>query len=89
LATDGTLRIVPVEPPRITSVVFSGGNVLMGGTNGPANGVYYLLAATNVATPIGNWTRVATNNFGADGMFSITNPVNPALPREFYLLQLP
>jgi hypothetical protein len=45
-----------------------------------------VLATTNVALPVSNWTRIATNSF-AGGNFSFTNAVN--LPQRFYLLQVP
>ena len=90
LATDGTLRIVsaPTPQPRIASVSVSGGNLRLSGTNGVPGWPYYLLASTNVASPLATWTRIATNQFDTAGAFAVTNSVNPALPRQFYVIQL-
>jgi T5SS/PEP-CTERM-associated repeat protein len=89
LAVDGSIEVLGGPSPRIESIVQSGTNVVMSGTNGPANGTYYVLASTNVALPLTNWTRVLTNQFNGSGNFSCTNPISPALPRRFFILELP
>ena len=61
----------------------------MSGTNGPASGNYYVLTATNVALPLTNWSRIATNQFNASGNFNLTNPIDPATLQKFYRLELP
>jgi len=33
------------------------------------------LTSTNVALPLSNWTSIATNQFGAGGVFSFTNGI--------------
>jgi hypothetical protein len=53
------------------------------------NSSFYTLTATNVALPLANWSRVATNQFDANGYFNLTNPVDFATPQLFYRLQLP
>jgi len=45
--------------------------------------------STNLALPINNWTRLATNLFDANGKFLLANPLGSAIPSQFYLLQLP
>ena len=66
-----------------------GGNLVMSGTGGTENGTYYVLTSTNLALPLDQWTRIATNQFDGSGHFSFTNgvPTNP--PWAFYLLQVP
>ncbi|TAK98316.1 MAG: hypothetical protein EPO07_12195 [Verrucomicrobia bacterium] len=76
-------------PPRIAIVGVIGANLVFNGTNGVAGGSYYVLTSTNVALPWANWTRVATNQFAADGSFVCTNGISPVAPQRFYLLQLP
>jgi autotransporter-associated beta strand protein len=90
LASDGTLRIVsaPTPQPKITTFTISGGSLLLGGTNGVAGWPYYILASTNVLTPITSWTRIATNQFNAAGGFSYSASVNPASPQQFFMVQL-
>jgi hypothetical protein len=48
-----------------------------------------VLASTNVALPLASWTTIATNSFDASGNFSFTNGVNPALPKQFFIIRLP
>ena len=56
--------------PVINQVTLSGGNLILQGTNGTASATYSIITATNVTTPIRNWTTNATGTFGAGGVFS-------------------
>ena len=92
LATDGTIAVfstAPATPPVFNSVTASGSNLVMSGTNGPANTAYYVLTSTNVVLPMTNWSRLATNNFNGSGGFNFTNTISPATPEKYYRLQLP
>ncbi len=92
LATDGTIAVfstAPTTPPVFSSVGTDGNNLIMRGSNGTANASYYLLAATNVALPMTNWSRLATNQFDVNGGFSLTNAIDPAKNQLFYRLRLP
>lgn len=92
LATDGTIAVfstAPATPPVFNSVITSGSNLVLSGTNGPANSAYYVLSATNVALPVASWSRIATNNFNGSGNFAFTNAIVPGIPQQFYRLQLP
>jgi len=73
LATDGILRVQnsTVSRPTISSVTFDGTNVILGGTNGPINGSYSVLASTNVIAPLSNWVSIAVGAFDNSGHFSI------------------
>ena len=64
---------------------------MFSGTNGLAGIKYLVLASTNLSLPKSQWTPVATNVLGANGNFTltVTNAVNKAVPKEFYLLQIP
>jgi polygalacturonase len=81
--------VAPPAQPRFVTVSASGNNLVFSGTGGQTNGTYYLLASTNVALPLTNWTAVTTNTFAADGSFTITNPIGTNPPQQFYLLRLP
>jgi hypothetical protein len=49
----------------------------LSGTNGVANGVYYVLSSTNLAAPLATrWTPIATNAFNASGDFDISFPAS-------------
>jgi autotransporter-associated beta strand protein len=91
LTADGTLRVGGggVAQPEIGAVTVSGSDIIISGTGGAPGGSYYVLASTNVALPLINWTPLATNAFTSSGAFVFTNAVNPDFPRQFFLLQLP
>lgn len=74
--------------PYINVMKLSGANIIISGTNGPANGKYSVLASSNLTFPFTNWTQLSTNPFDGNGNFIFTNPVNPGMPAFFYLLQL-
>jgi len=62
---------------------------VLSGTNGTHGGNYYVLASTNVAAPMTNWSRIATNTFDSSGNFTVTNPITPGTPQRFFRFQLP
>jgi len=67
------LDVVPSAPPRLAAAAVAGGNVAFAVTNGPANGIFFPLASTNVAPPFSQWTRIATNQFDGNGNSAFTN----------------
>lgn len=89
LDTAGTISVVLATTPVIGSISISSGGLVFSGVGGVGGGNYYLLAATNLALPQTNWTRLVTNQFDASGNFNFTNPMNINSAQSFYLLQLP
>jgi rhamnogalacturonan endolyase len=77
----------PVVQPLISDVRFSGGNLILTG-NGATNGSYCVLASSNLATPLVDWTRLLTNQFDGSGNFSFTDAVSTSSPQGFYLLRM-
>jgi autotransporter-associated beta strand protein len=75
------------NPPAITSVTISNGNLVLSGTNGVPNGTYLVLASTNVALPLAFWVPETTNIFDGNGGFTATIPVTNTVPNKFFLLQ--
>jgi autotransporter-associated beta strand protein len=75
--------------PVIASFSYDGTSLILRGTNGTAGNTYYVLASTNAAAPLSSWKPVLTNQFEANGVFSVTNAVSPAIPARYYLLRLP
>jgi hypothetical protein len=87
---NGILNVVAAPPqPVISSTAVSGGNLILIGMGGSTNGTYRVLTTTNVATPLTNWTVLATNSFNTNGTFQATNPISPSHPQEFYRIQMP
>jgi hypothetical protein len=90
LATNNTSLLLSfVPPPAITSASINSGNLIIAGGNGVPNAAYYVICSTNLALPAGSWTRVATNAFDANGDFSFTKVVDPAVPQQFLMIQVP
>jgi autotransporter-associated beta strand protein len=87
LNTSGTLSVVVMTKPFITSAVISGNGFAFTGTGGVANANFYLLGSTNLSTPVTNWTRLLTNQSDNNGNFNFTNAINTNA-QTFYLLQL-
>ncbi len=77
----------PLTAPRFVASVVSDGTLNFSGTNGVPGATFHLLTATNIALPISTWVRVATNQFDAQGKFSVSHPLNPDTPERFYLLR--
>ena len=73
----------------IAQAELAGTNVTASGVVALTNGVYYVLSATNLTLPVGQWSAVATNVTDGMGQFNFSVPVDPTASQRFYLLQLP
>jgi autotransporter-associated beta strand protein len=89
LYTNGTLAVITFVVPRFSNVEWTGTGLILSGTGGSVNGYYYILATTNIAQPLAQWTSIATNQFDAYGNFNCTNSVSAGVPQRFYRLQVP
>ena len=87
-SAQGAVNLI-VTLPQFGKIISTPNGIVMSGSGGPANANYYLQSSTNLALPLANWTRVATNQFDANGNFNFTNVLNLNLPQLFYRLQLP
>jgi len=90
LAVNGTLGVMAqaTASPKIGALTFSGSDLILSGSNGVADWTYYVLATTNLALPLADWTMVSTNTFDGSGNFNLTNFASPASSQNFYLLKL-
>jgi autotransporter-associated beta strand protein len=89
LAVDGTISVAgTVSQPNIGSVTTSDGNIVISGTGGVEGATYHVLSATSVVAPIEAWLPIATNVFGAGGIFSYTNVVGTE-PERYFRLVIP
>jgi autotransporter-associated beta strand protein len=76
--------------PTINSLVFSGGNLIISGTNNSGSGgTYRVLTSTNITDPFSSWTVLTNGTFDGSGNFSSTNLVNTSTPQRFFRLQVP
>lgn len=88
LAVNGTLSVVSLAGPKITSIAVNGTTLTIMANNGPANGQFILMESTNLLTPL-PWTPVLTNNFGNTGTLNLsTNIIRANTPDEYYILQV-
>jgi autotransporter-associated beta strand protein len=89
--TPGQVRLLvqAQAPPVFSQVRATPDGIVFSGFGGASNGSYFVLASTNIAVPLSNWTRVATNTFDASGNFSFTNSISAGVRQNFYRIQLP
>jgi Concanavalin A-like lectin/glucanases superfamily/Immunoglobulin I-set domain len=66
----------------------SDGNVQFSGT-GPANTGYSILATTNIALPLSQWTVLTSGNFDGAGQFTFTDLNATNNPTQFYRISMP
>jgi autotransporter-associated beta strand protein len=91
LGVNGSLRVVATElrVPTISRVEFGGAQLVLRGQQGPPEAPYTLLATTNLALPLFQWTPVTTGQFGRDGSFEIVLPVQPEPSQRYFRLRVP
>jgi hypothetical protein len=86
--SSGQIRVVAGgSGPVVSSVSVVNGSLVLRGSGGTASGIYYVLTATNLATPLSSWLPVMTNTYDASGNFTITNAIDPGVARQFYRIQ--
>ncbi len=79
----------PTTGTRITALSFQSatGSLIISGTNGLANSVYYVLTSTNAALPFTNWTVIGVNTFDDHGNFRLSLPYSAADHERFYSIE--
>jgi hypothetical protein len=88
--SSGIIKVVAgSSQPVISSTTVSGGNLIFSGTNGTPNASYSVLTATNLVTPLANWTLLSTGNFDGSGAFSVTNAISSGTAQRFYTIRMP
>lgn len=76
-----------IQPGGGSPAYLSGTNLIWNFADGISNAQFYVVASTNLTAT--NWTIVATNQFNQVGTCTLTLPVDPAKPCQFYRLALP
>ena len=85
--SSGIVQVASATAPVIGSVRATGGSIIFSGTGGSASGSYNVLTSTNLATPIANWTVIATNNFDGSGNFNVTSTITAGTYQQFYRIK--
>ena len=90
--SDFGLDDVSVTParPGLSALVASGSNLVLTGTNGINGQTYWVLAGTNLTTPLAQWTPVFTNALCMNGLFNftLTNAVQSSIRQRFLVIEL-
>ena len=83
--------ITPLAPTNVVAnLVNIGGTNKVVITGSGGSGFYTVLTTTNLTTPLGGWTTLATGvPFGPGGSVNYTNAVSPATPQLFYRIRVP
>jgi hypothetical protein len=82
--------IVSANRLSITNLTESAAGLVMSGTSGGlTNLTYHVLATTNIAVPLAEWTVFGTGMFDGSGNFTFTNPPDRTLDGQFFLLKVP
>jgi hypothetical protein len=85
---EGLLPPAPA-PPLIQQTSLLADHLVVTGTTGVTNGVYYVLSSADVTQPRNEWAVVATNLFDGAGDFNFSIPLQPSPAQQFFLLKLP
>jgi Protein of unknown function (DUF1565) len=78
-----------IKPPPTLAMSRLGANLIFAGGGGPAGGTNYLVASTNLALLLSQWSRVVTNKFDLSGNYAITNAIPVGVAQRFYRISLP
>ncbi len=81
-------QLLAVPAPQLGGLTVSGTNLIFTATKGAPDWTYYVLATTNLSTPLASWQIVSTNAFDVTGQFSFTNALDSSAPQFFYSLAL-
>jgi hypothetical protein len=88
IVVQGTAAPAPVLP-TVSRPTVSGGNLILKGTGGSPNAGYTWLTATNLTTPIANWTVSVSGTLDGTGSLSNAIPVNATNGANFFRLRMP
>jgi hypothetical protein len=82
------VRLTKAGVFQFAPATFAGGNLILKGGGGPADGSYSLLTTTNLSDS-SSWTTYSTGTLDATGAFSNSIPVTAAPARYFRAVQTP
>jgi hypothetical protein len=75
-------------PPQFTNIVQGAGSSFRLSGTGPAGAGYRILASTNLALPLNNWTAVTSGSFSGS-VFDFTDTQATNFPQRFYRVVTP
>jgi hypothetical protein len=89
IGSDPAPFTIPLTAPRITSLSFSGVDLILSCSNGLAGRTYHLLTSTNIIVPRSQWQLVTSETLSASGVFTmtVTDAVTNGQTQGYYTLQ--
>jgi autotransporter-associated beta strand protein len=90
LEVDGTLSIkLGNAIPQFGTISLNGSNLVFNGSGGTAGTAFSILASTNLAIPLTDWTVIGSGLFDTDGNFTFTNDWTPDAPQKVFSIRIP
>lgn len=74
--------------PLITNVFLASGKLVISGTNGQPGAPFQLITASEVTTPLDQWTEIGSETCRSDGSFCITNVILHNEQMKFFRIRL-
>jgi hypothetical protein len=78
----------PVTTPTITAVRVTDQGYEIQGIGGASNGVFDVLASTDLTIPVDSWPSIGSFNFNVNGNFDVTNAIPDGTAAEFFVLHV-
>ncbi|MBC8096167.1 MAG: hypothetical protein H7Y43_10170 [Akkermansiaceae bacterium] len=85
---DFTFTTIAIPPPQLINPIATNGQFQFAFTN-IASQPFTVLATTNLALPISNWTVLGLATEGPPGQFQFTDPQATNNPKRFYRVRWP
>jgi hypothetical protein len=85
----GTAVTPPPASPGIDHVQRNGGDLVFGGFGGLPFDTYHVMISTNLQVAPGEWIFAETNQLDANGVFAVTNAIDPNTLQQFFKIQVP
>jgi autotransporter-associated beta strand protein len=91
LTVDGTIKVISVAPPQLSSIRPVAGGAFQMTFSGPAGNNYRVWANSDVtAAPVSTtWTLVASGLFDSTGVAAFTDTTAANYPARFYVISVP
>jgi hypothetical protein len=89
ISSDPAPFTIPLTPPLIKSLSFSGTDLILSCSNGLAGRTYHLLTSADVTMPRSQWPVVTSETLSANGAFAITatNASNNGHAQGYFTIQ--
>ena len=88
----GTPPTLPAPPATnvvtVTQALLDPTGFIIRGIGGASNGVFEVLASTDLAIPVASWSPIGSHDFDGAGNFDVTNPVPDGTDFEYFSVRV-